>query len=89
MINNTYMYNLENYKNAAQTIMNLTKQGLISFEESCVLESSLRNQCIVITGTDLGETLSFDDFIISGHIINEINAMEKVFRNRRKNNAET
>ena len=68
MINNSQQYDKELYKNA----FNFIKDIDIPTNERIVVESALRNQCMVLTGTDLGEPLSFDDVYISGTLKNDL-----------------
>ena len=63
MINNKYMYDITSYIKAAKALTQIEDPAVYN-----VLESALRNQCILCTGTDLGEPLSFNDFILAGKI---------------------
>ena len=63
MINNVYMYDRVLYIRAFKELEKIKDD-----EISCVLESALRNQCIICTQTDLGESLSYDDFRLSRKI---------------------
>lgn len=76
MINNMYMYDKVLYIRAFKELEKI-KDDEISY----ILESALRNQCIICTQTDLGEPLSFDDFRLSRKIRELIKESEECRQN--------
>ena len=68
MICNHYIENENLYKQATKSVEHLREHQLLADDQALLIESCLRNVCIVLNNSDLGEVPSAEDIITASNI---------------------